>query len=175
MNKITLAPIGKTAPKPRPRPKLSDEARARKAALMRANNADPEYQARRLERLAAKKREQMADPEFRAWLDVHMAKMRKKGVPATRLHNYAKWEDPEYRAKMSQMLRDMHKRPGFREAVAKRVVPPEAQRNNIAAVKRSWDRRRGFKVPPSMRADYRNLTVTKKMRAREAGRILGLI
>ncbi len=175
MNKITLAPIGKPKPTPRAKPKLSDEARARKAALMRANNADPEYQARRLERLAAKKREQMADPEFVAWLHAHLAKMRKRGVVAIRLHNYAKWQDPEYRAKMSELLRDMHKRPGFREALANRVVPPEAQRNNIAAVKRAWDRRRGFKVPPSKRADYRNLTVTKKMRAREAGRILGLI
>lgn len=73
-------------------------------------------------------------------------------------HSKRRWQDPEYRARMLA---------GIQSAATAAV-----RREKISE---AYARRRGFRVPADLQAEYRFLVDVKKFSPREAGEMLGLL
>lgn len=170
---ITLAPIGPKPKKKRKPRTLSPEAHERLVNRCLSFNTDPEMKARRLEGLRKALEKKRADPEYRkrerAWLDA----ARSKSIRMSRAFNAEHFADPEVRKWHGEQAKQRWEDPELRERMAAKRGPQSPRL--IALKKRVHDRRRGFKVPERLWPEYQRLIRSKKLKAREAGRILGLI
>ena len=176
MNKITLAPIGQPKP-PRKRRKmtLTDEQRAAQGERLRLLMADPEIRAKRLAKSREAKARQWADPEFRKKQTERLATESRKIRALNRYRQTRRWQDPAFREKVLPTIAARWQSEEHRKAAAERCKDPNHRRKMIAGRIRAHDRKRGFKVPPSKKAEYTALVQVKKMKPREAGRLLGII
>ena len=81
------------------------------------------------------------------------------------------WKNPEMRA----LFVEHAKSPARLKRLKEAATSPRARAANTVARREAHDRKRGFKVPARMWKEYRFLIDVKKLRACEAGRVLGLI
>lgn len=81
------------------------------------------------------------------------------------------WENPEMRA----LFVNHAKSPARLKRLKAAATSPRARAANSVARRAAHDRKRGFKVPARLWKEYRFLIDVKKLRAHEAGRVLGLI
>lgn len=134
------------------------------------------------------------DPEWRAKRLAGLRRAAERGVQSKKNSENMKrqWADPVKRrnrlkamAEAMEVNRPMHREvmlrnkadPAFEEKRARKVK--EHQTRNPLKMKVSAlliaRKRRGFDVPPHLQEDYRRLRYQKKLSAREAGVILGLV
>lgn len=171
---ITLPPLTKPRKK-RASPNYSPEERERRRQLLRQMNADSAFTAKRMTGFLKARAQIINDPVRRQKQLAHMRKMNERSRAATRLSNYKRYEDPAERKKASEIMKQNRKDPVFNAKRRAAGFTAKGRHGISAAVKRTWNKRRGFKVPASLRQDYRLLTQTKRYSAAEAGKILGLI
>jgi hypothetical protein len=138
-----------------------------------AKMADPEYKAKRIANLRAKKAAQWADPAYAAQQSKLLKVLAKKHAVTIRLALRDRWNNPEYRAKAGAILTKRQQSPEMR------ALKREAYFRNQEKIKNHskafQDERRGFAIPPEKYDEYMFLRKRKKIKAAEVGRMLGLI
>lgn len=174
MKRITL-PLVARPKKQRAKPNYTPEELERRRAQIRKMNADPAFNEKRLANLRKAHAQMKIDPVRREKQLAHMRKMNEKSRPKTRLFNYERYENPEERKKTSEHMKRLRQDPDFEAKRLAAGLSPQGRHNISKSIKRLWNKRRGFAVPEKLKAEYRMLTQTKRFRAREAGKILGLI
>lgn len=147
------------------------EQRARRAAIMRAKWADPEYRAKQAPALAkaarSPKARAAASRSMNAWHE-----RRRTDADADATWRAALWRAngrPVKRAAMSRHMSAIQQRPDMQahiRTLAKRTAP-----GRLNSAQRC--RHRGGVVPPEREAEYRAL-IRKGLRAPEAFAALGL-
>lgn len=154
------------------------EQKAKRYARLKACLADPAIEAKRQQRAAAGVRRVRHTKPFmdavKAGLRAHYADPVNRAKASARSRKAA--ADPKLRAKLSaEKRRWMAENPQHLRRMIKAQNTPEAKRKMAAHRKAAQDMARGFHIPEHRKAEYKFLTATKKMRAAEAGRHMGLM
>lgn len=171
---MTLAPIPAPGGKPKKKrksPRLTPEQRAALAERARKLHTNPEINAKR----AAGIKRCWQDPEYRARHLAILKQFETKRKARNRLVNAEKAVDPEWKEANRKRILALWASGKMYEAQKTRSYSPEGYARLIASIKRAQDKRRGFKVPPLVKSRYLHLIRSKRLSAKEAGRIMGLI
>jgi hypothetical protein len=150
----------------------SDERRRAAAERMRALWADPEFCAKRAE--ASRK---AIEDKWTNRREEALTQMRYnlQCSPKRSAYAHTRLQDPQRMSRHQKLLAHLNSDPAIKEkriAALRRKFADPAYRQTL---KRAQDKRRGFRVPAHKKAEYDFLRITKKLNAREAGQMLGLI
>jgi hypothetical protein len=171
---ITLAVVWKDkTPKPKRKLNLSPEERAARSERMKARIKCPEFRAKQKAASRSALDKLFSDPEKKKQWGARARVSPETWLARVRVAMAERFSDPAEREKMSQQMKRLWaegKISGKRSTWS-----PEGRARSIAATKISQNKRRGFAIPRHLRAQYDHLLMVKKFKAREAGRILGLI
>jgi hypothetical protein len=171
---ISLPPI-KLVKRARKKPDLSGELLEAMAKRLKTMRSAAGFEAKRIAGIRKFFREEMT-PERRKQARANFAKHELKRLAACRVANAERFENPENVRKMADMARDLWRTGRLsKECFKNRKMTPEGLARKSAASKRMQDRRRGFRIPPNLRSRYDFLVNSKRLRAREAGIVLGLV
>jgi hypothetical protein len=173
---ITLAPIGKIEQgRKKRKTKMPPEQRAASGERMRALWQDPEFRAKRLAASIKANKAKWADPEYRAKIQSNLEKYHNDPIrlARTRVAIAKRFDTPGERERASQQMRQLWE-DGKISVDASRITPAGKRKRAVATTK-SHNKKRGFSIPPHLRKDYDHLVYSKKIKSREAGKILGLI
>lgn len=169
----TVWPV--TPDKPKPVIKLSPEETERRRQRLKKFWQDPEFRQKRLEGVKRAHERISENPRLAARrLDsVRKAQASIKRAVRNRLANYKRWSDPEQVRIASERCKKLWEDGTLKGGKGR--LTKEGIARKIEATKAMHDKRRGFKIPDRLRAEYDRLVNSKKIKAREAGRMLGLI
>lgn len=170
---ISLPPIRPARKKRRP-PVISADQRKARADRMKRLRQDSDFNAKRIAGIKATCG--AMTPEQRRAVSERLKGYESKRVARSRLATAQRFQDPKNVEKSRQITKNLWATGRLsKEKMANRKYTAEGLVRKAAATKRMQDRRRGFVIPRRLRKEYDHLVQTKRMSAREAGILLGLI
>lgn len=150
----------------------SPERRRALAERMKALWSDPEFCAKRAEASRKAIADKWTNHREEALAQMHY---NMRYSPKRCAYARTRLQDPVKMRRHQELLAQLNSDPAIKEkriaALRQRFADP-AYRETLV---RAQDKRRGFRVPQSKRAEYDFLRISKKFTAREAGQMLGLI
>jgi hypothetical protein len=170
---ITLAALTPKSKGKRRPPTLTPEQRAAASARLKARWADPEYRKRRDEAARKALAARLSTPEGKRQVVANLRANDEKRIRNLRVKLAENREERAERARRTMTELWASGRMG--EIMRTRKISAKGMARRVAATKLHKARKRGFEVPISRRTEYKFWTAVKGLKAREAGRIMGLI